>query len=57
MAGFAFVDNTDLLQTMHHSANTITHIVSDLQGSLDVWQGTFHTTGGALDCKDPNKSY
>ena len=57
LAGFAFVDDTDLLQTMHHSTDTIEHIVQELQGSLDVWQGTLNTTGGALDCKDPNKSY
>ena len=42
---------------MHHSTDTITEIVRELQGSLDVWQCTLHTTGGALDCKDPNKSY
>ena len=54
---FAFVDDTDLLQTMHHSTDTIEHTVQELQGSLDVWQGTLNTTGGALDCKDPNKSY
>jgi len=57
LAGFAFVDDTDLLQTMHHSTDTIQDIVRELQGSLDVWQGTLHTTGGALDYKDPNKSY
>ena len=44
LAGFAFVDDIDLLQTMHHSTDTITHTVSKHQGSLDVWQGKIHTT-------------
>ena len=44
LAGFAFVDDTDLLQTMHHSTDTIEHIVQELQGSLDVWQCTLNTT-------------
>jgi len=55
--GFAFVDDTDLLQTQHHSTQTIEEIVEELYGSLDVWQGTHHSSDGALDCKDPNKSY
>ena len=57
LAGFAFVDDTDLLQTSHHSTDTIENIVHELQGSLDVRQSTLNTTEGALDFKDPNKSY
>ena len=57
LAGFAFVDDTDLLQTQHHHTETLDDIVDDLEGSLDTWQGTLSTSGGALDCDDPNKSY
>ena len=57
LAGFAFVDDTDVLQTQHHSTDTIENIVDELQGSLNVYQGTLNTSGGALDCKGPNKSY
>ena len=40
LAGFAFIDNTELLQNQHHSDETIMEIVDELQGSLDVWQDT-----------------
>ena len=57
MAGFAYVDDTDLLQTKQLDSDTIVEIVDELQGSLDVWQGKLRASGGALDCDDPNKSY
>ena len=57
MAGFAYVDDTDLIQTKRLASDSIEDIVDELQGSLDVWQGTLRATGGALDCDDPNKSY
>lgn len=36
-AGFAFIDDTDLLQTQRSSTDTIVDIVDKLQGSLDTW--------------------
>ena len=36
MAGFAYVDDTDLLQTKRLDSDTIVEIVDELQGSLDV---------------------
>ena len=57
MAGFSFIDDTDLLQTNLTHRDKIEHIVGKLQGSLDVWLGTLKTLGGALDYDDPNKSY
>ena len=32
-------------------------MVEELQGSLDTWRGTLNTSGGDLDCDDPNKNY
>ena len=55
--GFAFVDDTDLLQNKQNPTNDIINIVDELQGSLDIWQGILRTTCVALDCDDPNKSY
>lgn len=40
MVGFAYVDDTDLLQTKRLDSDTIEDIREELQGSLDVWQGT-----------------
>ena len=57
LAGFTFVDDTDLLQTQTYKDETIAEIVDNLQGSLDVWQGTLRTPGGALDSNEPNKGY
>ena len=36
MAGFIYVDDTDLLQTKKLNSDTIVEIVDELQGSLDV---------------------
>ena len=57
MAGFAFDDHTNLLQTKHTHGDMIEDIVSELQGSLDVWQDPLKASGDALDCDNPNKSY
>ena len=57
LAGFAFVDDMDLLQTQHHHTDTLDEIVDGLQGSLDMLQGTLNTSGGALDCDDRNRIY
>ena len=54
--GFAFVDDTDLLQIQTYSTEILEDIVNELQGSLDVWHGTLLASGEALDCDDPNKS-
>ena len=57
MAGFSYVDDTDMLQTKQYKRDIIEDIVSELQGSLYVWQGTLRAPGGALASDEPNKSY
>ena len=57
LVGFAFVDDTYLLQNQHHNDEIIEEIVEELQGSLDVWQGTLQCLGGSLDSNAPIKSY
>ena len=37
MASFAFVDDTNLLQTKRTYGDTIEDAVCELQGSLDLW--------------------
>ena len=57
LASFAFVDDTDLLQTQRYSNETIDDIVDELQGSLDTWKGTLNASRGALNCDDLDKGY
>ena len=55
--GFAFVDDTDLITTCPNRTRNIPPLVTSMQHSLDTWQGTLHTTGGALDWSDKIKCY
>lgn len=57
MACFAYVDDTDLLQTKQHKSDTIGDILDELQGSIYVWQGILRASGGTIDHDDPNKIY
>ena len=53
-AGFAFVDDTDILQTTKMDSDDIYDVATYLQEAIEVWNGGISATGGALD---PNKSY
>ena len=53
MAGFLFVDDTDLVITAHENENEVT-IHNRLQHSIDFWNGILRVTGGALK---PEKCY
>ena len=55
--GFAFVDDTDLIQTAPLGDTGTQAMIESMQGSMDIWQGTLRTTGGALDWADNNKCY
>ena len=57
LAGFAFVGDTSLLQTQRLSTEKMDDIVEELQGFLDICQGTLHSSGGVLDCNGPRKFY
>ena len=57
LSGFAFVDDTDLLAIGKDTSMELAPIVNDLQKSVDTWQGSLRSTGGALDIGDNNKSY
>ena len=57
LSGFAFVDDTNLLATGKDTSMELAPIVNDLQKSVDTWQGSLRSTGGALDIGDNNKSY
>ena len=57
-AGFAFVDDTDLITSpglqSDYKQTTPAEIVSTAQGGADMWEGGIRASGGALE---PSKSF
>jgi hypothetical protein len=45
--GFAFVDNTDLLQVLHHNSSR-EEVTKNLQESLDLWEGILSAKAGDI---------
>jgi hypothetical protein len=54
LAGFAFVDDTDLLHVAPHSLSTAADLIPQMQEVVDTWEGLLRATGGALQ---DDKSY
>jgi hypothetical protein len=52
-SGFAFVDNTDLIQMLHAQSSS-DEVKSKLQEAVDRWEGVLSATGGAIV---PEKTY
>lgn len=52
--GYAFVDDTDLVQMGHHATTPGESVASVMQQTLDTWEGSLRATGGALV---PSKSH
>ena len=48
LVGYAFVDNTDLIQTARNSAENIESVIGQMQQALNLWEGLIKATGGAL---------
>jgi hypothetical protein len=51
---FAFVDDTDTVQSGSSVDATGEEVLLELQAALDLWEGALRATGGALD---PSKSF
>jgi hypothetical protein len=51
--GYAFIDDTDLIQS-YSDQQSIEEVISEMQQSLDTWEGGLHATGGAIA---PGKSF
>ena len=47
IVGYAFVDDTDLIQTAEEGEN-FSHVLREMQLALDLWEGLIKNTGGAL---------
>ena len=47
-AGYAFVDDTDLCQSSMSASTNMAQNARALQDALNIWEGTLHTTGGAI---------
>jgi hypothetical protein len=48
LAGFAFVNDTDLLHAAPHPATPAATLVPQMQQVVDTWEGLLRATGGAL---------
>jgi hypothetical protein len=48
IAGFAFVDNTDLLHAGAHPQLSDTSLVPQMQRVVDTWEGLLRATGGVI---------
>ena len=48
IVGYAFVDNTDLIQMAKQATDTLEDVDHNLQQALNWWEGGIKTTGGAL---------
>ena len=48
IAGYAFVDDTDLIQTGRTSDATAQEITKSMQEALQMWEGLVRASGGAL---------
>ncbi len=46
--GYAFVDDTDLIQTAHDQATSGDLVIQELQRVAKIWEGGLHASEGAL---------
>jgi hypothetical protein len=51
IVGYAFVDDTDLIQTGRTSQTTSEEVHQAMQNALNMWEGLIRATGGALVVK------
>ena len=47
IVGYAFVDDTDLIQTSH-DGQTFAEVNDKMQKAMNLWEGLIKNTGGAL---------
>jgi hypothetical protein len=48
LVGYAFVDDTDLIQTGRSSTDSSEYVFTQAQKALDRWEALIKATGGAL---------
>ena len=48
LVGYAFVDDTDLIQTSQYPTQPFQRVLEQAQQELDLWEGLVRATGGAL---------
>jgi hypothetical protein len=45
---YAFIDDTDLIQTAHNGINSYSQVVEELQCAANTWEGGLYASGGAV---------
>ena len=57
IAGFAFVDDTDLIHTASHPDKDSKEVLQEAQQAMNTWEGTLRATGGAIGEEDGSKAF
>ena len=57
IAGFAFVDDTDLIHSARHPNTSSEQVLQESQEALDTWEGSLRDTGGAIGADDESKAF
>jgi len=55
MAGFAFVDDTDIIHSANDPHTCPFELLKQAQTALCTWEGILRATGGAIGVEDGNK--
>ena len=57
MAGFAFVDDTDIIHSANDPHTCPFEVLQQAQTALNTWEGILRATGGAIGVNDGNKAF
>jgi len=57
MAGFAFVDDTDIIHSANDPHTCPFEVLQQAQTALDTWEGILRATGGAIGVEDGDKAF
>ena len=57
LAGFAFVDDTDIIHAASDPYTLSSDVLDQAQNALTTWEGILRATGGAIGVDDSNKAF
>ena len=57
IAGFAFVDDTDVIHTADDPYESVTRTLHKAQQAITTWEGLIRSTGGAIGTEDDMKAF
>ena len=57
LAGFAFVDDTDIIHAANDPYTLPSDVLEQAQIALETWEGILRATGGGIGVEDGNKAF